>query len=80
MSEKIKAHHLERGAYVYVRQPPHQVRNHLERKERLSALAARAEQLGFLLPSCFGARAPNCKSYSIVISTPLVFVSMSGLN
>ena len=48
MSEKIKAHHLERGAYVYVRQStPHQVRNHLESKERQYALAARAEQLGF---------------------------------
>jgi DNA invertase Pin-like site-specific DNA recombinase len=48
MSEKIEAHHLERGAYVYVRQStPHQVRNHLEGKERQYALAARAEQLGF---------------------------------
>jgi DNA invertase Pin-like site-specific DNA recombinase len=48
MSEKIKAYHLERGAYVYVRQStPHQVRNHLESKERQYALAARAEQLGF---------------------------------
>jgi hypothetical protein len=47
MSEKIKAHHLERGAYVYVRQStPHQVRHHLESKERQYALAARAEQLG----------------------------------
>jgi DNA invertase Pin-like site-specific DNA recombinase len=48
MSEKIKAHHLEREAYVYVRQStPHQVRNHLESKERQYALASRAEQLGF---------------------------------
>jgi len=48
MSDKIKAHHLERGAYVYVRQStPYQVRNHLESKERQYALAARAEQLGF---------------------------------
>jgi DNA invertase Pin-like site-specific DNA recombinase len=48
MSEKIKAHHLERAAYVYVRQStPHQVRSHLESKERQYALAARAEQLGF---------------------------------
>jgi DNA invertase Pin-like site-specific DNA recombinase len=48
MSEKIKAHHLEREAYVYVRQStPHQVRNHLESKERQYALAGRAEQLGF---------------------------------
>jgi DNA invertase Pin-like site-specific DNA recombinase len=48
MSEKIKAHHLERGAYVYVRQStPYQVRNNLESKERQYALARRAEQLGF---------------------------------
>src|ERR1700730_8343257 len=48
MSEKIKPHHLERGAYVYVRQStPYQVRNHLESKERQYALARRAEQLGF---------------------------------
>ena len=48
MSDKIKAHQLERGAYVYVRQStPYQVRNHLESKERQYALAGRAEQLGF---------------------------------
>src|SRR6202047_778010 len=48
MSEKLKAHHLERGAYVYVRQStPYQVRNNLESKERQYALARRAEQLGF---------------------------------
>jgi DNA invertase Pin-like site-specific DNA recombinase len=48
MNEKIKAHHLEREAYVYVRQStPYQVRNHLESKERQYALAGRAEQLGF---------------------------------
>ena len=40
MSEKIKGHQLERGAYVYVRQStPYQVRNHLESKERQYALA-----------------------------------------
>jgi DNA invertase Pin-like site-specific DNA recombinase len=48
MSEKVKTHHLERRAYVYVRQStPHQVRNHLESQERQYALARRAEQLGF---------------------------------
>jgi len=48
MNEKIKAYHLERGAYVYVRQStPYQVRNNLESKERQYALARRAEQLGF---------------------------------
>jgi DNA invertase Pin-like site-specific DNA recombinase len=48
MSEKIKGHQLERGAYVYVRQStPYQVRNHLESKELQYALAGRAEQLGF---------------------------------
>src|SRR5580700_5069906 len=48
MSEKIKLHHLERQAYVYVRQStPYQVRNHLESKERQYALTERAKQLGF---------------------------------
>ena len=48
MSEKIKDHQLERGAYVYVRQStPYQVRNHLESKELQYSLAGRAEQLGF---------------------------------
>jgi DNA invertase Pin-like site-specific DNA recombinase len=48
MSDKIKGHQLERGAYIYVRQStPYQVRNHLESKERQYALAGRAEQLGF---------------------------------
>ena len=48
MSEKIKQLHLERGAYVYVRQStPYQVRNNLESKERQYALEGRAQQLGF---------------------------------
>jgi DNA invertase Pin-like site-specific DNA recombinase len=48
MSEKLKAHHLERGAYIYVRQStPYQVRNNLESKERQYALEGRAQQLGF---------------------------------
>jgi DNA invertase Pin-like site-specific DNA recombinase len=48
MSEKIRVEHLQRGAYVYVRQStPSQVRNHLEGKERQYALAERAKQLGF---------------------------------
>jgi len=48
MSEKIKAHHLERGAYVYVRQStPYQVRNHPEGQQRQYALRERAKQLGF---------------------------------
>jgi DNA invertase Pin-like site-specific DNA recombinase len=48
MSEKIRGHHRERGAYVYVRQStPYQVRNHLEGKELQYALAERAKQLGF---------------------------------
>jgi hypothetical protein len=43
MSEKIRGEHLQRGAYVYVRQStPYQVRNHLEGKERQYALAERA--------------------------------------
>jgi DNA invertase Pin-like site-specific DNA recombinase len=48
MSEKVNAHHLVRGAYVYVRQStPYQVRNNLESKERQYALEGRAQQLGF---------------------------------
>jgi DNA invertase Pin-like site-specific DNA recombinase len=48
MSEKITGEHLQRGAYVYVRQStPYQVRNHLEAKERQYSLAERAKQLGF---------------------------------
>src|SRR5438270_11849561 len=48
MSEKIRGEHLQRGAYVYVRQSrPYQVRNHLEGKERQYALAERAKLLGF---------------------------------
>ena len=48
MSEKIRSEHLQRGAFVYVRQStPYQVRNHLEGKERQYALAERAKQLGF---------------------------------
>src|SRR5215831_13811574 len=49
MSEKIKPHHVERKAYIYVRQStPYQVRNHLESKERQYGLAERAKQLGFV--------------------------------
>jgi DNA invertase Pin-like site-specific DNA recombinase len=48
MNEKVRAHHLERGAYVYVRQStPYQVRNNLESKERQYALEGQAQQLGF---------------------------------
>ena len=48
MSEKIRSEHLQRGAYIYVRQStPYQVRHHLEGKERQYALAERARQLGF---------------------------------
>jgi DNA invertase Pin-like site-specific DNA recombinase len=48
MSEKIKQQHLEREAYVYVRQSTaYQVRNNLESKERQYALQGRAQQLGF---------------------------------
>jgi len=47
MSEKIRSHHRDRGAYVYVRQStPYQVRHHLEGQELQYALAERAKQLG----------------------------------
>ena len=48
MTEKIRAEHLERAAYVYVRQSTlHQVRHHREGQQRQYALADRARQLGF---------------------------------
>ena len=48
MSEKIRAEHRQRAAYVYVRQSSlHQVRYHLEGQQRQYALAGQARQLGF---------------------------------
>jgi DNA invertase Pin-like site-specific DNA recombinase len=48
MSEKIQQTHLDRDAYVYVRQSTmHQVRNHKESRRRQYGLAGRAKQLGF---------------------------------
>jgi DNA invertase Pin-like site-specific DNA recombinase len=48
MIEKITQSHLEREAYVYVRQSSmHQVRHNLESKKRQYDLKIRAEQLGF---------------------------------
>jgi DNA invertase Pin-like site-specific DNA recombinase len=48
MSDKIRSEHLDRAAYVYVRQSSlHQVRHHLEGQRRQYALAERARALGF---------------------------------
>ena len=48
MNDKIRLTHLERVAYVYVRQSTlHQVRNHLESKRRQYDLQTRARELGF---------------------------------
>jgi len=48
MSEKIRPMHLQRTAYVYVRQSSHhQVRSHHESQRRQYALADRARALGF---------------------------------
>ena len=48
MSEKFLPMHLERAAYVYVRQSsPQQVRHHQEGQQLQYALADRARQLGF---------------------------------
>ena len=48
MSEKIRAEHLKRAAYVYIRQSSsYQVRFHLEGQRRQYGLAERARQLGF---------------------------------
>lgn len=49
MAEKILPAHLERAAYVYVRQSTlQQVRHHREGQQRQYALAERARQLGFI--------------------------------
>jgi DNA invertase Pin-like site-specific DNA recombinase len=48
MNEKIKPDHLQRAAYVYVRQSTnYQVRHHREGQQRQYDLAQRARQLGF---------------------------------
>ena len=48
MNDKIRPTHLERVAYVYIRQSTlHQVRNHLESKRRQYDLQTRARELGF---------------------------------
>jgi DNA invertase Pin-like site-specific DNA recombinase len=48
MSDKIKPTHMERGAYVYVRQSTnYQVHNRLESQNRQYGLAERARSLGF---------------------------------
>jgi DNA invertase Pin-like site-specific DNA recombinase len=47
-SEKITSAHLERAAYVYVRQSSmHQVRHHHESRRRQYGLAEHARELGF---------------------------------
>jgi DNA invertase Pin-like site-specific DNA recombinase len=48
MNEKIKPEHLQRAAYLYIRQStPHQVRFHLEGQKRQYGLSQRARELGF---------------------------------
>jgi len=48
MNDKINREHLDRGAYVYVRQSTgHQVRHHHQGRQRQYDLAARARELGF---------------------------------
>jgi DNA invertase Pin-like site-specific DNA recombinase len=48
MNDKIKTEHLQRAAYVYVRQSTsYQVRHHREGQQRQYDLAERARQLGF---------------------------------
>ena len=49
MNHKISPSHLQRAAYVYVRQSTgHQVRHHQESGRRQYALADRARALGFV--------------------------------
>lgn len=48
MNEKIQEHHLDRYAFVYVRQSTgHQVRNHHQGRQRQYDLSGRARELGF---------------------------------
>ena len=48
MNDKIGPQHLDRAAYVYVRQSTgHQVRNHHQGRQRQYDLAERARQLQF---------------------------------
>jgi DNA invertase Pin-like site-specific DNA recombinase len=48
MNDKIRPEHLQRAAYVYVRQSTHyQVRHHREGQQRQYDLEPRARQLGF---------------------------------
>ena len=48
MNDKIRPDHLERAAYVYVRQSSlQQVRHHREGQQRQYGLADRARQVGF---------------------------------
>jgi hypothetical protein len=48
MNDKISAKHLERAAYVYIRQSTlQQVRHNLESSRRQYALQDRARELGF---------------------------------
>jgi len=48
MNDKIRPEHLQRTAFVYVRQSSgHQVRHHRESRQRQYALADRARELGF---------------------------------
>ena len=48
MNEKISERHLQRKALVYVRQSStHQVRHHLQGRQRQYDLADRARELGF---------------------------------
>jgi DNA invertase Pin-like site-specific DNA recombinase len=48
MNEKIRPEHLQRAAYVYIRQSTaHQVRFHLEGQKRQYGLSQRAQELGF---------------------------------
>jgi len=48
MNEKIRPEHLQRAAYVYIRQSTaHQVRFHLEGQKRQYGLSQRARELGF---------------------------------
>jgi hypothetical protein len=53
MSEKIRGEHLQRGAYVYVRQStPYQVRNHLEGKRTAIRVSGASQATWFCECDC----------------------------
>ena len=63
MSDKIKPHHLDRKAMLYIRQPStYQVNNNLESQKLQYAMQERLRQLGGILTLSTMIWAPLTKS------------------